>query len=102
MTSDIKFKPDHQDFKESSNLAITQTRGAFWSKKSWAEFENQIAMAPFFTLQVWVLVLQPGKIFTESRGILELSSNDTDIYARYNERVVSVVWEILGQIWYWL
>ena len=80
-------------FGETSNLVMTQSRGTFWSKKSWAEFENQLAIAPFFTLQVWLLILKPGKILTESRGLIELESSDFEIEARYNKRILSASWE---------
>ena len=88
-----KLQPSLKFFKETSNFAVVQSRGTFWSKKSWAEFENQYALAPFFTLQLWVLVLEPGKILTESRDLIELVSNGSSIVARYNRRVISAVWE---------
>ena len=93
LPSTDKLKLGFQVFRETSNLVMTQSRGTFWSKKSWAEFANQLAIGPFFTLQVWVLILEPGKILTESRGLVELDSSDIKIEARYNKRVISASWE---------
>ena len=93
LPSPDKLDTDTQVFKETSNFAMTQSRGSFWSKKSWAELASQLVMAPFFTVQVWILVLEPGKILTESGDFVEIASNGFEIEARYKKRVVSVVWE---------
>ena len=79
--------------KGPPEVSFTSDRGLFFSSASRVLFGKDIVLAPFFTAQLWILIIRPGEILSDTQNSFEILSNPINFLTKYNEHSIAIGWE---------